>query len=96
MAKDYLLSTLTVGRCFTLAPSTDPAPGEPSAEVMSTARSVMTPETVWKVTGAVEGGEVEVVNAKGEAKTLPGKTRVLEQPRQGFDRLVERVRDGEA
>jgi len=48
----------------------------------------MAPENVWKVTGP---GAAE--NARGETQDFDGKLMVVEVPRGGFNRLVERVAD---
>ncbi len=87
MARKVPISSLTVGRCFSHSPDA-PDFEEPDSSGLTTSRSVMAPENVWKVTGP---GAAE--NARGETQDFDGKLMVVEVPRGGFNRLVERVAD---
>lgn len=104
MRRIVLLSSLTPGRCFTLVePVADvelPARGaaifdenEPG-DRLSASRSILTPEVAWKYNAMVDG-EVECENALGDIRRFVLNSKVSELPRQGWDRLSERVR-GEA
>jgi len=86
-----LLSTLTAGRCFTLTEPLSDSDEDDEGERVSTAREIIVPEAAWKVTGSAEG-EVQAENALGEDRAFPPATKVVELPRQGFDRLAARVR----
>jgi len=103
-----LLSSLTTGRCFTLAPTEgDPAGGatqeggapaaaQPGQAGVRQGKTILGPEAVWKVLGpGDEAGTVAAENAAGTRQDFAATAHVIEQPRQGFDRLVERARDGQ-
>ena len=94
MRRIVLLSTLTPGRCFTLVEPPAEFEEDDRAERVVGSRSILTPELAWKIL-TVAGGQVESENALGEAKSFETSTRVVELPRQGWDRLATRVR-GEA
>jgi len=89
MRRKVHLSSLSVGRCFTI-PSDDADGGTADGEEKATlARAVMTTDNVWKVTAA--GETMSAQNAEGTTKDFPGTTLVAEIPRQGYDRMVERA-----
>lgn len=91
MRRIVLLSTLSPGRCFTL---TEPQPDldeDDEGERVTTAREIIVPEAAWKV-NTVTAAEVQAENALGDDKTFALTTKVVELPRQGFDRLSARVR----
>ncbi len=89
-----LLSTLTPGRCFTLAePVADFDENEVGDRLLA-ARSILVPEAAWKYVQVIDG-EVESENAMGDVRRFALGSKVSELPRQGWDRLSERVR-GEA
>jgi len=88
MRREILLSSLAVGRCFTLSTEA----GGSSEETPQGARqttSILSPADAWKVTDA--GDDFEAENAAGESKTFSGDTKVVEIPRQGYDKLVARA-----
>lgn len=87
MTREVHLSSLTVGRCFRLPKPPSVAEGATPGAVI-TARSVMAPEHVWKVCEA--GFEVIAENAAGKRKGFPATTKVVELPREGFERLASR------
>ncbi len=94
------LSSLTPGRCFTLA--APPAPAEiddhdgpgPNRVASVFSRSVLQADAVFKVVGPGDDG-VEVVDAAGASGTLEAATGVVEVARQGYERLAQRVREGD-
>jgi len=86
-----LLSTLTAGRCFTLTEPPSDRDEDDDAERVTAGREIIVPEAAWRVNGAADG-QVQAENALGEDGTFPATTKVVELPRQGFDRLVARVR----
>ncbi len=94
------LSSLTPGRCFTLAapPASaekDPPEDSGPAKMGSVfSRSVLQADAVFKVVAAA-AATVEVVDATGAAGELAADTGVVEVPRQGYERLVQRVREGD-
>jgi hypothetical protein len=89
-----LLSTLTPGRCFTLVEPPVSYDEDDRGERVVGGRSILTPEVAWKI-GVIEEVEVEAENALGEVRRFDKGSRVVELPRQGWDRLAARVR-GEA
>lgn len=94
MRRIVLLSTLTPGRCFTLVePITSFDEDEPG-DRLAASRSILTPEMAWKYLQIIDG-EVEAENALLDVRRFATTTKVSELPRQGWDRLAERVR-GEA
>lgn len=106
MARVVLLSSLSTGRCFTLAPTEgDPAAGAGTQEGgaapagqggVRQGKTILGPDAVWKVLGPASGegaaATVEAESAAGERRSFPAVAHVVEQPRQGYDRLVERAR----
>lgn len=91
MRRIVLLSTLTPGRCFTLVePVADFDENDP-ADRLSAARSILTPEAAWKYLQVIDG-EVEAENALGDIRRFATSSKVSELPRQGWDRLSERIR----
>lgn len=91
MRRIVLLSTLTAGRCFTLTDPPSDLDEDDDGERVKTGREIVVPEAAWKVTGSADG-EVQAENALGEERSFPVATKVVELPRQGFDRLAARVR----
>ena len=90
MRRKVPLSSLTVGRCFAYH-GEEPAFEEGAAST-HIVHSVMTPDSVWKIT--MPGAEEIVAeNALGDSKAFEPALMVAEIPRGGFDRLVERVAD---
>lgn len=94
MRRIVLLSALTPGRCFTLVEPPSEFDEDDRGERVVGGRSILTPEVAWKI-GVIEGNECEAENAIGETRRFELSTRVVELPRQGWDRLATRVR-GEA
>ncbi len=86
MRRKVQLSSLTVGRCFTVPSDADGA--AESGEKATIARSVMAAHNVWKITDC--GSEVTAVNAKGETMSFDPAFEATEIPRQGYDRMVQR------
>jgi hypothetical protein len=89
MRRKVLLSSLTVGRCFTVPVDDDGSGTAETDDKAVVARAVMSAENVWKVTAA--GDAVSAENANGECSSFDAALPVLEIPRQGYDRMVERA-----
>ena len=89
MRRKVLLSSLTVGRCFTLAVepggNAEDAPGGSMH-----ASPVLKPEDAWKVVGE-DGGAFQAESASGSAQSFPADSEVVEIPRQGYDKLASRA-----
>lgn len=94
MRRIVLLSTLTPGRCFTLVEPPSEFEEDEAAERVTAGRSILTPEVAWKIL-TIQGTQAETENALGETKSFETNQKVVELPRQGWDRLATRVR-GEA
>jgi hypothetical protein len=88
-----LLSSLTVGRCFTLAESPAEFAEDERAGGLGALRTIIAPEEAWRVVQVV-GDEIEAQSASSVVKRFPAGLKVVEIPRQGWERLVERVRAG--
>lgn len=84
------LSSLSNGRCFTLTEPLSEADEDDAAERVATAREIVVPEAAWRVTNV--GADIEAENALGDTRNFPLTTKVVELPRQGYDRLAARVR----
>ncbi len=86
MRRKILLSSLSVGRCFTIA--VEPG-GRTEESPIGGTRSdpVLKPVDAWKITDE-ENGNTKAENATGESKTFAGDSKVVEIPRQGYDRLA--------
>jgi hypothetical protein len=87
MRRKVLLSSLGVGRCFTLEVS--PGGSEEKGSEVKRTTPILPPEAAWKVTGD-EDGQVVAESATGQRKTFAPNTKVVEVPRQGFDSLLGR------
>jgi len=85
------LSTLTAGRCFTIAETPPGFEDDGDGRRYRRGLSILQADMVWKVRGT-EGDRVSAENARGEVEELPPTTAVVEVPRQGYDRLVARFR----
>jgi hypothetical protein len=89
---EIYLSSLTVGRCFTLPiddgdrPAKDEGGG---SDAIRRADSILPGKAAWKVT-ATDGETYTARNVAGEEQTFQGEIKVVEIPREGFERLVER------
>lgn len=88
------LSSLTAGRCFTLAETPKIADEDDKAKRFRTGLSILQADVVWKV-GATEDSGISCESALGEGVVMAGDTKVVEVPRQGFDRLVQRAREAD-
>lgn|GEM_PF-1171467 len=86
------LSSLTAGRCFTHAETPKVPDEDDKAKRFQTGISILQADVVWKVGAADEAG-VSCESALGETTVLAPDTKVVEVPRQGFDRLVQRARE---
>jgi len=86
-----LLSTLTPGRCFALVEPPAELDEDDHGKRLVEGRSILTPEFAWRIV-TVESAEAEAENALGDSRRFDLKTRVVELPRQGWDRLAARVR----
>ena len=86
-----LLSSLTPGRCFSLAEPVADFDENEAGDRLLASRSVLGPEAAWKYVQVIEG-EVECENALGDIRRFAPTSKVSELPRQGWDRLSERVR----
>lgn len=93
MRRVVLLSSLTVGRCFTVAESPAEFEEDERGLGLGAMRTIVVPEEAWRVNQTI-GEEVEVENALADIKRFPLKMKVTEIPRQGWDRLVQRFRGG--
>ena len=89
------LSSLTTGRCFTLAETPKEADEDDTAKRFRAGLSILQADIVWKVTGPDDDG-VACESALGESEVMGADTKVVEVPRQGFDRLVQRAREAGA
>lgn len=90
--REVYLSSLTAGRCFTVAPgeasSETQPPQQPGDKArLQQGRAMMSAQNAYKVV-APHGDEVLVENALGEQSELGGRTLVVEIPREGFERLA--------
>ncbi len=94
MRRIVLLSSLTPGRCFTLVEPPSEFEEDEHAERVVGGRSILTPEVAWKIL-TIGADTAECENALGESGNFETPTKVVELPRQGWDRLAARVR-GEA
>ena len=86
MRNKILLSSLSVGRCFTKVVE----PGGATEETEGGQRrsdSILPAAEAWKITEAGDGG-VQAVNATGETQSFAGDLEVVEIPRQGYDKLA--------
>lgn len=88
MRRKIHLSTLSVGRCFTLIKEPGGA-SEDNKEGITRQAPILAADDAWKVVGEADQG-LACQNARGVSKTFAEDTEVVEIPRQGFDRLVER------
>lgn len=88
--KLVLLSSLSVGRCFTLEPEAAASEEGPKADEVRRTQPILQPRHAWKVTGEGEDG-LSAENAAGEARTFPLDTKVVEIPRDGFQKLAARA-----
>ncbi|TNF26949.1 MAG: hypothetical protein EP329_20390 [Deltaproteobacteria bacterium] len=89
------LSSLTAGRCFTHAETPKVPDEDEKAKRFQTGISILQADMVWKV-GVAEADGVHCESALGEAAVLAPDTKVVEVPRQGFDRLAQRAREAGA
>lgn len=91
MKRAVLVSSLTVGKCFTL----DVPPGAPSeergAKELQHKGAILAPAAAWKVE-AVEAAGVKALSAAGETRTFEAGTKVKEVQRQGWDKLVAQAK----
>jgi hypothetical protein len=89
--KKVELSSLTTGRCFTLPKEEVEKEDKPLPKGASLRRtdSVMAPEHAWKVS-ADNDGQVECESASGEKKSFAADTKVVEIPREGWEKLKAR------
>lgn len=88
--RKVLLSSLGAGRCFTLPkPPADPAEG--TATTVRHAATSVSPDSAYRVVGPRDDG-IAIVSADGKESILGGDALVVEIPREGYDRLVERAK----
>ena len=89
------LSSLEVGRAFRTAGASDNDNfSESSATGTTYSKSFLDADEVYKIT-ACDDDEVVAVNAANKEHRFPKEKRVFEVAREGYDRLAERVRDGD-
>ena len=87
-ANPVLLNSLSVGRCFTLPVEPGPADQQASAgDPLRVAKSVLAAKDAWKIVSLDE--EASCLSARGETRAFPLEERVVEIPRQGYDRLAQ-------
>jgi hypothetical protein len=87
MRRKVPLSSLGVGRCFTL--DVPPGGSEETASEVTRTTPILPPAAAWKVTGE-EGGQVTAESAAGERQAFDPELKVVEVPRQGYDALAAR------
>lgn len=86
-----LLSSLGVGKCFTLdvpPGGSEEAPSTKKGDKVTTTTPILKPADAWKV--VEQGDEVAAESAAGEKKSFKGDTKVVEVQRQGWDKLKSR------
>ena len=85
------LSSLSVGRCFTLPrePMSPEGTTEERPQGATLATPVLSASEAWKVTDMAEQ-EASVTSASGESRCFPLATEVVEIPRQGYETLAAR------
>ncbi len=91
MRRPTYLQTLTVGRCFTEAVDPSSLDEEERAERFRAGQPLMAPPYVWKVVGAADSDTVTCQSAASEERAFPSNTMVIEVPREGFERLLQRA-----
>jgi hypothetical protein len=87
MRRGVQVSSLAVGKCFTLDLPPG-APDDPKAGEMRRKTPILAPDKAWKVEEVDDDG-VKAKSAAGETKTFPGTTKVVEVARQGYDKLAK-------
>jgi hypothetical protein len=90
MKRAIQVSSLTVGKCFTLDLPPGGAEERPRGEVQHKT-SILAPAAAWKVESVDDDG-VKAVSAAGETRSFPGATKVKEVQRQGWDKLVDQAK----
>ncbi len=91
MRTKVLLSSLSVGRCFTLPVKPGGSTEESGSEVVRS-DSILQAKDAWKITDEGEAG-YEAVNAAGQPKTFAAETEVVEIQRMGYDKLAGHIAD---
>lgn len=91
MRRKVLLSSLSVGRCFTFAIEPGGSTEESGSDSTTRTAPILSPAEAWKITDMVDETTL-AVSATGEAKDFPSAREVVEIPRQGYDRLVEQTK----
>ena len=87
MRKIVYLSSLSIGRCFTLV--TPPGEAESESKGATVSRSLLSPQDAWKVKEETDVGFL-AVNAQGEEQEFTGEIKVVEIPREGYEKLASR------
>lgn len=84
MKRKVLLASLSVGKCFTL--DVPPGGSEDAPGKVKATTPILKAQDAWRV---VEAGDAELAaeSAAGERRAFPAATKVVEIPRQGWDRL---------
>lgn len=90
MRRKVLLSSLSVGRCFTQAIEPGGSTEESSEKAAKRSDPVLSADNAWKITGDADGG-FAAENAAGESQEFKGELEVVEIPRQGYDKLAARA-----
>ncbi|RMG06507.1 MAG: hypothetical protein D6731_25660 [Planctomycetota bacterium] len=86
MRRKVLLSSLTVGRCFTQALEPG-ARAEDTAGGLRRSAPILSPENAWKVLSVEEEG-ILARSADGTERRFAGNEEVVEIPREGYDKLA--------
>jgi len=86
MRRKVQLSSLSVGRCFTLVVEPGASYEESSAGAKRSG-SILSPDQAWRIADIQDDG-VHAVNAIGQEETFPGDREVVEIAREGYDKLV--------
>jgi hypothetical protein len=85
MRRKIHLSSLSVGRCFTL-PTEAEGSAEERPDGVTRTGTILSSSHAWKVTDM--GDQVSATSASGEGQSFGLETEVVEIPRQGYDKLA--------
>ena len=90
MKRDIYLSSLTVGRCFTVSPNAkkDDDDDLPTGS-FRIGQTIITPSLAWKVT-SVTPENISAQNVSGDTADFEPSLLVVEISREGFDRMAGR------
>ncbi|MEL6180778.1 MAG: hypothetical protein AAFS10_17585 [Myxococcota bacterium] len=90
MRRDILLSSLTIGRCFTISPNAKRDDDDDMAGgSFRIGKAIISPSMAWKISATTDEGVV-AENVGGESMTFASDTLVVEISREGFERMASR------